>query len=90
MKGQIAKNCVNQVLLKVFSNAFVDGKDIRINLVEGGENIQLKVSCTMSKTPIEIGNNVESGGPIISETFSLTENDVLTAKELVKSLGIEV
>lgn len=91
MKGNIAKNCVFNTLQKIFPQSFMDGKELRINLIEGGENVQLKVSCTLSKTPIEVSNDVLNSGPVvISETFNITNEEILAAKELVKALGIEV
>ena len=51
-KGQVAKNEVAKIILDAFGDkAFLynDGKEIRVNWVEAGEAVQIKVALTASK-----------------------------------------
>lgn len=57
-KGQVAKNEVAKIILDAFGDkAFLynDGKEIRVNWVESGEPIQIKVALTASKVAVEQG-----------------------------------
>ena len=57
-KGQVAKNEVAKVILDAFGDkAFLynDGKEIRVNWVEAGELVQIKVALTASKVAVEQG-----------------------------------
>ena len=60
-KGQQAKNEVAKIILDAFGDkAFLynDGKEIRINWVEAGEPVQIKVTLTASKVAVEQGGDV--------------------------------
>ena len=55
VRGAQLKNEITQKILSVFPGSFLynDGKEIRIDGVEAGERIQIKVTLTASKTPVE-------------------------------------
>lgn len=57
-KGSILKQEITEKILKVFPDSFLfnDGKEIRINGMENGEPLQIKVTLTASKTPVENSN----------------------------------
>ena len=58
-KGQQAKSEVMQAVLEHFGEkAFIYEKDIRINWVEAGEPVQIKVSFTASKVAVEKDGDV--------------------------------
>lgn len=60
VKGQIAKNEVAKIILDAFGDkAFLynDGKEIRVNWVEAGEAVQIKVALTASKVAVESGSD---------------------------------
>lgn len=54
-KGSILKQEIMGKILEIFPDSFLynDGKEIRINGVENGVNLQIKVSLTTAKTPVE-------------------------------------
>lgn len=55
IKGSQAKADIFAKLLEVFPNSFMynDGKECRINMDEDGNNVQIKVTLTMAKAPVE-------------------------------------
>ena len=58
-KGQIAKSEVMQAILEYFGEkAFVYEKDIRVNWVEDGQPVQIKISLTASKVAVEKDGDV--------------------------------
>ena len=53
-KGQQAKSEVMQAILKCFGDkAFIYEKDVRVNWVEDGQPVQIKISLTASKVAVE-------------------------------------
>ena len=56
-KGAIAKQEIAQKILNTFEGSFLynDGKEIRINTVENGNIVQIKVALTCAKVPVEGG-----------------------------------
>lgn len=54
VKGAQLKAEITQKILAAFPGSFLynDGKEIRINGMENGELIQIKVALTASKTPV--------------------------------------
>lgn len=54
-KGSILKQEIIKKILETFPNSFLynDGKEIRINGTENGENLQIKVSLTTAKVAVE-------------------------------------
>lgn len=58
-KGQQAKSEVMQAILECFGGkAFIYEKDVRVNWVEDGQPIQIKISLTASKVAVERGADV--------------------------------
>lgn len=48
-KGSQSKEVITQKLLETFDGAFINGKEIRIPMLEGGERIEIKVTLTCAK-----------------------------------------
>ena len=57
-RGAESKEKVMQNILKTFPGAFKYDKEIRIPMIENGEEVQIKVTLTAAKT------NVASGGDV--------------------------
>lgn len=59
-KGSILKKEVSEKILKAFPGSFLynDGKEIRINGLENGERLQIKVTLTAAKVAVEGGEDV--------------------------------
>ena len=58
-RGQIAKGEVAKKILESFEGAFAynDGKEIRIPIMENGEEIQIKVALTAAKENVNPGDD---------------------------------
>lgn len=63
-KGAVLKQEIVEKILATFPNSFLynDGKEIRINGVENGENIQIKVALTCAKVAVEGGSDTAVPG----------------------------
>ena len=55
-KGSIAKTEIMSTILATFPNSFAfnDGKEVRINYMENGELVQIKVTLTAAQVPVEV------------------------------------
>ena len=72
-RGSESKEKVTQMILNTFPSAFKYEKEIRIPMMENGEEVQIKVTLTAAKT------NVENG-----EVSLPTTNSVITKSDEVK------
>lgn len=59
-KGQKSKEIIMNQIQKIFDDCFIDGKDLRINLIEDGEPVQIKLTLTASKTIVSGGASIPS------------------------------
>lgn len=88
-RGAQSKNIIIKKILETFENSFLynDGKEIRIPLIEDGEEIQIKVALTAAKENVFQGaDNAIPGENTITQTV---ENSTFTnnsQKENVKSV----
>lgn len=59
-KGSILKREIAEKILATFPGSFLynDGKEIRINGVENGEKLQIKLTFTAAKNAVEGGSDV--------------------------------
>ena len=55
IKGSQAKIELFQKIMEVFPNSFMynDNKELRVNMIEEGTPVQIKVTLTAAKTPVE-------------------------------------
>lgn len=58
-RGSILKQEVAEKILAAFPGSFLynDGKEIRINGIENGESLQIKISMTCAKVAVEGGDD---------------------------------
>lgn len=77
VKGAIAKAEIAQKILNTFEGSFLynDGKEIRINTVEDGNIVQIKVALTCAKVPVE-GGFVPPEAAKKAETINFTDSVV--------------
>lgn len=54
-RGSVAKEELTQKILCTFPNAFLNGKEIRIPMIEDGMEVQIKVTLTAAKENIDVG-----------------------------------
>lgn len=102
IKGAQAKQEVMQTILNTFGDkAFLynDGKEIRVNWIEAGEPIQIKIALTASKVAVEQGGDTalpaatvsvsSTEVPVTSGTItSPTNEEKATIEELMRKLGL--
>lgn len=61
-RGSVTKQKIIQKILEVFPDSFTynDGKEVRINDIEDGVPIQIKIGLTAAKIPVENENGTSS------------------------------
>jgi hypothetical protein len=71
-KGSASKEIITNKILEVFSNAFVNGKEIRVPMEEDGSSLEIKITLTAAKDIIGggISNSVTTSDSILSQTAS--------------------
>lgn len=85
-KGAVAKQEVMSVILNAFGDrAFLynDNKEIRVNCVENGEPVQIKLALTAAKVAVEPGEDNALPG------VGLIKNDASPFPEPVVSKKVE-
>jgi hypothetical protein len=61
-RGAIAKENIATAILETFPGSFKYDKEIRIPMMENGEQIQIKVTLTAAKTNVDVGGDVAMPG----------------------------
>jgi hypothetical protein len=97
-KGTEAKKIIMNKILESFPNSFLynDGKEIRINIQENGEIVQIKVALTCAKTPVGgdgastfvEGETPQTTTPQEVEISEPTEDEKARLKVLMEKLGM--
>lgn len=101
-KGQESKNIVSKKILEIFEGSFAYDKEIRIPMIENGEEIQIKVTLTAAKVAVTPGseNAVPTAAPVDNNRIDFTAQPVKdtiveptaeekeNVKNLLKSLGL--
>lgn len=100
-RGAQAKSDVMQKILATFSGSFKynDGKEIRVPVMEAGELVQIKITCTCAKENVECGaDNAMPGDfpapkmtaptPERTEPVKPSESEKQAVADLLKSLGL--
>ena len=88
LKGTQAKAEITEKILEVFPNSFVNDKEIRIPVMENGEEVQIKVTLTAAKTNIECGgsSNIDTSSSPSAAPVDLTAEEKDRLQKLVSSL----
>ena len=99
VKGAQLKNEITQKILETFKGSFLynDGKEIRINGMEDGSPVQIKVTLTASKTPVNFDETQDNSDSSVSLSFEEKSEKIPTEpsdeekerlERLMKSLGL--
>lgn len=88
-KGSESKNEVFKKILEMFPGSFMynDNKEVRLNFTENGELVQLKLTLTAAKSPVEGDNSSEFDNPtagVKNESFNWDDVSIEEKKELVE------
>lgn len=78
-KGSILKKEIADKILEIFPDSFLynNNKEIRINGIENGESLQIKVTLTTSKTKVENESPSEEKPPSVSTDDSIVKSETL-------------
>lgn len=98
-KGAEAKQIVMKKILETFPGAFAYDKELRIPMIEGGEEVQIKVALTCAKTNVEIGGDTATPGdfppppntpvtPARTEPVAPSDQEKKAVGDLLRSLGL--
>lgn len=100
VKGIQAKADITKKILELFPNSFMNDKEIRIPIMENGEEVQIKVALTAAKVNVEHDAAVvglSSDVPVKPAVMSLNDGNAKTEpsedekarlKELMAQLGL--
>lgn len=93
-KGQVSKAQITNKLLEIFDGAFLynDGKEIRIPMIEDGNEVQIKVALTCAKDNVIPGADNALPGSVAAQpkadntvyTFGNTMTATVTENKEVK------
>ena len=94
IKGSIAKEEIIKRMMEVFEDSFMNDKTLIIPMMENGEEVQIKLTLTASKTNIphsngkaEIPITVAAGMPNPVEVVEPTEEEKQRVVDLINKLG---
>lgn len=103
-RGTLAKENITKKLQEAFGKDFIGEYDKKVYLWgnDGGERVQIAISMTCPKTPIEVDKTVDTGGdwdftdtpktaaiPIASAgPAEITDEEVDNIKMLFEKLGL--
>ena len=94
IKGSIAKEEIIKRMMEVFEDSFMNDKTLIIPMMENGEEVQIKLTLTASKTNIphsngkaEIPITVAVGMPNPVEVVEPTEEEKQRVVDLINKLG---
>ena len=78
--GNESKKMIFTKLQEIFPDSFVYGKELRINLMENGEKIQIKVVLTKSKTIVDAGADTAVPGEKVEVVTGLGADGPVTTQ----------
>lgn len=83
VKGAVSKKKIADIILAQFSDSFLynDGKEIRINMVEDGVPVQIKVTLTASKTIVGNESKASSEDSPVEVPTSNMAHDITEPSE---------
>lgn len=99
-RGAESKEKITQKILETFSGSFIYEKEIRIPVMENGEQVQIKVVLTCAKVNVECGGDVALPGdsgvttstPVVSTSGNLptepSAEEKKNVQDLLTKLGI--
>lgn len=85
-KGAEAKEFVAKKILETFDNSFLynGGKEIRIPVLENGEQLQIKVVLTCAKVSVEPGEDIAIPGAAKVGAVESNQNTLQTATKVAE------
>ena len=100
-KGQNAKNDIQKKILSTFEGSFLynDGKEIRVPMLDSGEQVQIKITLTCAKENVTMGADAAIPGdfpapkttaptPERTQPVQVSAEEKANVASLLKSLGL--
>ena len=94
-RGAVSKQAVIDKILEMFQGSFVYGKELRIPMVEDGEQVEIKVTLACAKTNVgdgAVAGDFESGNAVqVSVTEAPakpTQAEIDNISKLMDRLGL--
>ena len=89
IKGQKVKQEIFTKIQELFPNSFMDNKDLRINMIEDGEPVQIKLTLTASKTIVQNDTpaSVETAVTIGGNITAPSEEEKRRVESMIRALG---
>lgn len=94
-RGAVSKQAVIDKILEMFQGSFIYGKELRIPMVEDGEQVEIKVTLACAKTNVgdgAVAGDFESGNAVqISVTEAPakpTQAEIDNISKLMNRLGL--
>lgn len=81
LKGAIAKEEVAKKILEIFKDSFKYDKEIRVPMVENGEEVQIKITLTAAKVCVDPSGNEMIPGEV---------NEAINFEEKSNSQSVEI
>lgn len=98
IKGAEAKLEITNKILELFPGSFKYDKEIRIPVIENGEEVQIKISLTAAKVNVERDGGVldftkktettAQTTPATPQSFEPTEEEKNIVNDLISKLGL--
>lgn len=95
MRGAVSKQAVIDKILETFQGSFIYGKELRIPMVEDGEQVEIKVTLACAKTNVgdgAVAGDFESGNAVqVSVTEAPakpTQAEIDNISKLMNRLGL--
>lgn len=73
-RGSTSKEIITAKILSMFEGSFINGKEIRLPMMEDGSPIEIKVTLTAAK-------DIVGGGASINDTFTPVEKSAPISAE---------
>lgn len=94
-RGAVSKQAVIDKILETFQGSFIYGKELRIPMVEDGEQVEIKVTLACAKTNVgdgAVAGDFESGNAVqVSVTEAPakpTQAEIDNISKLMNRLGL--
>lgn len=94
-RGTVSKQAVIDKILETFQGSFVYGKELRIPMVEDGEQVEIKVTLACAKTNVgdgAVAGDFESGNAVQASVTEApakpTQAEIDNISKLMDRLGL--
>ncbi len=95
MRGAVSKQTVIDKILETFQGSFIYGKELRIPMVEDGEQVEIKVTLACAKTNVgdgAVAGDFESGNAVQASVTEApakpTQAEIDNISKLMDRLGL--